>query len=628
MAFITIAGQNQIAKKQGENSTLNINKFVMANVPNLGSEPATRIENIPNAYVVDQLNVTKSGYVNTNQVVYSLVMGSNVGDYQFNWVGLVDDEGVLIAVTYIPLTTKNKNNGGVPGNTFTRNFLLSYTGIQQTTSINVPAETWQIDFSARLSGIDERERLSNLDIYGHEGFLNDGWKVTGSAGAYSVAVGIGYVGGIRAKNATVQEITTATFPNEIWLNISLQGDISDMTAVSEFVIDTGPFADYVDGNGIEHYLTKIADIDAAGEVTEARSVFESMSKHIDEEDPHPQYFKKVGGVFTGPVSLVSYGLEFKGVDLRNLSDTGEWCYLSLACGVDASHGPNTVHIAYTPFSRDGALADSLHFRLGGGQSGTQFSVNRKKNVSHVPLYDGENRVASRDLLNKALVYPEILTGSKTFQMDVVGSNFTIAVGQSIRMRGWNDISTDDLDRSFSIDTSKTYHVRFSVESGVYLKAIDDITYNPDSLDESDRSFDTTYDDALLAKVEGAVVTPLINSSSVFSFTYDGMPNSADAYQSDNDYVGSFELPLNWSRSPVSDSVEMKGHLINVNGHAWNDTSFDSVIAMREDAVLCPLNFDKTYILNRYQCRLPVAHANSAGTAFLQMFEKIVRVYGY
>jgi hypothetical protein len=286
MAFITISGQNQIAKKQGENKTLNIAMFVLANVQNLGSEPATRIESIPNAYVVDQLNVTKSGYVNTNQVVYSLVMGSNVGNYSFNWVGLVDDEGVLIAVSYIPLTPKTKNDGGIPGNTFTRNFLLAYTGIQQTTAITVPAETWQIDFTARLSGIDERERLANLDIYGYEGFLSDGWKVTGSAGIYSVAAGIAYVGGVRAKNIAPQEITTNTFPNEIWLNVSLQGDISDMSAVCEFVIDTGPFADYVDGNGSEHYLTKIAEIDDLGNITSSRFIIENVEQHEAKKDPH------------------------------------------------------------------------------------------------------------------------------------------------------------------------------------------------------------------------------------------------------------------------------------------------------------------------------------------------------
>jgi hypothetical protein len=297
MAFITIAGQNQIAKKQGDNVTLNIASFVLANVPGLGSEPETRIESIPNGNVVDQLVVTRSGYVNTNQVVYSLVMGSDIGNYSFNWVGLVDDEGVLIAVTYIPLTPKTKNDGGVPGNTITRNFLLAYTGIQQTTAITVPAETWQIDFSARLSGIDERERLANLDIYGHDGFLGDGWKVTGSAGTYSVASGIGYVGGIRAKNVAAQEITTATFPSEIWLNVSLQGDISDMTAVAEFVIDTGPFEDYVDGNGITHYLTKIATIDATGEVVEARviSYLKDIKSIVDRSATGKKLFNVSGG---------------------------------------------------------------------------------------------------------------------------------------------------------------------------------------------------------------------------------------------------------------------------------------------------------------------------------------------
>ncbi|WP_394178503.1 phage tail protein [Marinomonas posidonica] len=273
MAFITIAGENQIAKKQGDNATLNITKFVLAFIDGLGSEPATRIESIPDtANVVDQLDVTKSGYVNTNQVVYSLVMGSNVGNYNFNWIGLVDDEGVLIAVSYVPTIQKRKNDGGIAGNTITRNFLIAYTGIQQTTSITVPAETWQIDFSARLSGIDERERLSNLDIYGHEGFLGDGWKVTGANGTYSVAAGVGYVGGIRIKNAEAQEITTNTFPNEIWLNVSLQGDISDLSAVAEFVIDTGPFEDYTDENGVVHYLTKIAELDEVGDVVEGRNI--------------------------------------------------------------------------------------------------------------------------------------------------------------------------------------------------------------------------------------------------------------------------------------------------------------------------------------------------------------------
>ena len=333
MAFITIAGQNQIAKKQGDNVTLNIASFVLANVPDLGSEPATRIESIPNENVIDQLVVTKSGYVNTNQVVYSLVMGSDIGNYSFNWVGLVDDEGVLIAVTYIPLTPKTKNDGGVPGNTITRNFLLAYTGIQQTTAITVPAETWQIDFSARLSGIDERERLANFDIYGHEGFLGDGWKVAGSAGTYSIAAGIGYVGGIRVKNIAPQEITTATFPNEIWLNVSLQGDISDMTAVSEFVIDTGPFPDYVDGNGIAHYLTKLADIDAPGEVNDGRVVtyLKDIKKIVDNNATGKRLF-----TVSGDANDIALKTKEGVTPITELNDYDEFSFIVAATNTSSS----------------------------------------------------------------------------------------------------------------------------------------------------------------------------------------------------------------------------------------------------------------------------------------------------
>lgn len=289
MPFLTIAGENKLAQNQSVSGGLNIVSFVLANVPNLGAEPADRISALPNpSLIVDTLPFTRRGYVNPNQVVYSLVMGSNVGDYDFNWIGLIDDDGVLVAVSHISTIQKRKNVGAIPGNTITRNFLLKYTGIQEITATTVPVETWQIDFGTRLTGIDERERLANLDIYGHEGFLEDGWKVTGSAGTYSVADGIGYVGGVRAKNTALQQITTSTFPNEIWLNVSLQGDISDMAAVCEFVIDTGPFADYVDGNGVEHYLTKIADIDENGDVVDVRS-FDSMTQHTSDIDPHPQY---------------------------------------------------------------------------------------------------------------------------------------------------------------------------------------------------------------------------------------------------------------------------------------------------------------------------------------------------
>jgi hypothetical protein len=273
MAFITVAGENQIAAKQGAAQILDITHFVLANIAGLGAEPANRIEAMPAAgNIMATLPVTSSGYVNGNQVVYSLVMDSSIGDFDFNWVGLKDADGVLIACTYTPLIQKRQTAGAVPGNNLTRNFLIAFSGILATTAIAVPAGTWQIDFNARLWGIDERERLSNYDIYGHEGFFGDGWKAVrdGATTTYNVQPGVGYVGGVRIASAIVQPVTVAGPPKSIWVDASLQGDISDVSAVVDFVIDAVAHADYTDANGFKHYVTKIADIAADGSVTDVR----------------------------------------------------------------------------------------------------------------------------------------------------------------------------------------------------------------------------------------------------------------------------------------------------------------------------------------------------------------------
>jgi hypothetical protein len=291
MAFITKIGEEQIALKQGNGQPLKIVSFVLANIDGIGDEPVNRVENMPySAQVVDTLPVTRNGYVNGNQVIYSLTMGSTLGDYDFNWIGLVDDEDVLIAVTYIPTIQKRKTSGGIAGNTMTRNFLIVYSGIQAATGIDVPAETWQINFDARLYGIDERERIANYDTYGHESFFDESWKVTriSNTSGYSVTAGVGYVGGIRVTSSDSQYVES-TVSQSIWMDVSLQGNISDVTAFVEFIIDSDNHEDYTDSNSIEHYLTKIAEIKSDGSVEDLRNVYETLQMHKADEDPHHQY---------------------------------------------------------------------------------------------------------------------------------------------------------------------------------------------------------------------------------------------------------------------------------------------------------------------------------------------------
>lgn len=272
MAFITIAGEQLIAVKQGASQVLVVQDFVLANIPGLGVEPANRIEALPPAgQIVDTKAVTHQGYVNGNQVVFSLALDSTIGDYDFNWVGLKSAEGTLVACEHIPLTQKRKTVGAVQGNNLTRNFLLAFSGATATTAIAVPASTWQIDFTSRLLQIDDRDRLSNLDDYGQAAFFGDGFKVTLASGTtYNIASGLGYVAGIRCEKSALTALDVGSLPKGIWMDVSLQGDINGVAPVIAFVPSAAVLADNIDGLGFKHYLLKIADIAAGGVIADLR----------------------------------------------------------------------------------------------------------------------------------------------------------------------------------------------------------------------------------------------------------------------------------------------------------------------------------------------------------------------
>ena len=177
-ASITLAGESQIALKQSQQKPLIVSRFIFANVPGLdstapldraaGKPPAAQIVHV---YTIPEKN---AGFVNPNQVVYSAQLGSDVGDWDFNWVGLEDAEGILFAASSVPLQQKRRN---IPpeqiGNNVTRNFLVAFDGAMKLTGVKIDASTWQHDFTVRLAGIDERERLSNREVYGRACFFGN-----------------------------------------------------------------------------------------------------------------------------------------------------------------------------------------------------------------------------------------------------------------------------------------------------------------------------------------------------------------------------------------------------------------------------------------------------------------------
>ena len=273
-ASITLAGESLIAQKQGAQEVLEVARFVLANVP--GLDPTSVVDRTagkpPAAHIVYTANVNRKGYVSPRQVIYSLMVSSDIGDWDFNWIGLETAENVLFAVAYVPLQQKRKN---IPpeqiGNNLTRNFLVEFTGAQALTGIVVDASTWQHDFTVRLSGIDARERLSNRDMFGRACFLADSLQMERNAfDLFQLKAGVAYVEGIRVQLTEPVLTQLPALPAKAWLDVSLTRVASDVVAIWQVVFGDAK-SDYQDNNSVQHYLVEVASVDISGEITDLRT---------------------------------------------------------------------------------------------------------------------------------------------------------------------------------------------------------------------------------------------------------------------------------------------------------------------------------------------------------------------
>ncbi|ECH0839488.1 phage tail protein [Salmonella enterica subsp. enterica] len=269
---ITLAFEQWKAQQGTTGEPVLLDEFVFANVPALDpDQPVDRNETLPPAeQIVHRQAVSRKGVVNDNAVVHSVVLGADVGDFSFNWIGLINKaSGTLAMIVHAPLQQKLKTAEGQQGNVLTRSFLMEYNGAQAETGINTPAETWQIDFTARMAGMDERQRLENIDIFGAAAFFGDGYLVGKSGNQFYVTKGTGYVAGLRTTLAENLNITVTTRPVKVWLDVCWTGTLTSVWGVQSRITVADNLADYVQ-NGVQHYVFAVADIDENGNITDLR----------------------------------------------------------------------------------------------------------------------------------------------------------------------------------------------------------------------------------------------------------------------------------------------------------------------------------------------------------------------
>ncbi|WDF90246.1 phage tail-collar fiber domain-containing protein [Aeromonas hydrophila] len=253
-----------------------LDEFVLANIPGLNPDkPISPDAALPPAnQIVYRKAVDQRGNINNDAVAYTIVMDTTIGDFSFNAMYLINKAtGVVGMIVHKGLETKLKTNEatGQTGNSLVKSMLMEYNRAAAVTATHVDASTWQIDYAARLRGMDDDLRLQALQFFGPATFYSDGFKLVNESGVYKVQPGMAYVGGLRAELNEVKKVTPGAKPVGLWLDIYRAGSLLDAW-VNHFTLtlSVSDLVNYRDANGHQHHVAKVAIINANGSVTDVR----------------------------------------------------------------------------------------------------------------------------------------------------------------------------------------------------------------------------------------------------------------------------------------------------------------------------------------------------------------------
>ena len=271
-SLITPQFVRYVAEQTVARGTVQFDEFIFANIPGLNENNLAQYLTMPtSAQIVHRQAVSQSGVINENSVVYSVTIGTEVGDFDFNFIGLINKSKNMLAVAVQTAPVKKiRNKNAVQGNSITRNILLEFTGAKALTGINVNANTWQIDFTVRLHGLDEKIRLTNRDLYGRAVFFDDSFLVKRKTGnQFTIQPGVAYVEGVRMDLTALYNLTANNLPCSVYADV-----VHHCTVTGEYQTEikylTQSKADYVDTANRQHYVQILADIDSQGNVTDRR----------------------------------------------------------------------------------------------------------------------------------------------------------------------------------------------------------------------------------------------------------------------------------------------------------------------------------------------------------------------
>ncbi|MGF1719450.1 phage tail protein [Vibrio kyushuensis] len=288
--------RNQIAVGQ----PTDMNEMIFAYIPDLDPGlPIDRNQGLPDpALWVFQQDMDQVGKLGPNALVHSVVIANDVAEFTFNAIYMHDKTTPLSCGMVVHTVDQTK----LEGQAVTKSLMHQYLGAAEIANITIEVATWQIDYSARLMGMDEDHRLACLDNYGHTAYV-DGYDVTRQPDPtrYLVSAGVVYIGGLRAVLADELLVSTNVYPNGIYVDVHRDGSpTSKWVNIVEIKVSPTPLTDYIDENGFQHYVARLAGLDNSGDVVDWRSfvvrasetqvqsrVVGNQNANVAGEDNHP-----------------------------------------------------------------------------------------------------------------------------------------------------------------------------------------------------------------------------------------------------------------------------------------------------------------------------------------------------
>jgi hypothetical protein len=265
-----------------------MNEFVFAYLPSLDVDLAIdRSTGLPDErFIVHRQEVDQVARLDDNTIIYSVIVPSSFAEFTFNALYLHDKNTPNSCGMIVHKLDETKETNM----TITKSVAQQYDGAAALANITIEPATWQIDFQARLIGMDEARRLDALEIYGHTAYIS-GFDVSlVSADIYQVGAGVVHVGGLRAELKSATNIEVSSKPTGLYVDVVREGTVLSAWA-NTLTIKPSPSAltDYVDENGKAHYVTRLAGISTAGAIVDWRlfggnNELERQDNHASDSD--------------------------------------------------------------------------------------------------------------------------------------------------------------------------------------------------------------------------------------------------------------------------------------------------------------------------------------------------------